>query len=187
MIDSFAIWLLAQRSRWERLGDGFRGHRARLDTTESVIGVLVIVVIFAALIILARYGLRDDKDRPTNNPWQLFWELCRAHGLSRRESRLLCRLAKERKLSNPGDIFVDPRFFDTSTLPRSLKRRSAEFVNLMPRLMDASQLEDLFTQRHQRRAQAKTAEGGPEVRRGISPIGASQPEASAGTPPTPVG
>ena len=151
------IWLLAQRSRWERLGDGFRGQRTRLDTNEAYVSLAIMGVLLIGLVGLGVYALRRDENRPTNSPWKLFGELCRAHQLTWRERSLLKRMARVHQLQQPAEVFLEPRYFDASSLPASLERHRHQILDLFRKLMDASQLEEVFDNRQRRPAPRNVA------------------------------
>jgi hypothetical protein len=50
--------------------------------------------------------------RPYHSPQRLFGQLCRLHGLGRKNRARLQRLAREAKLDDPSCLFVDPQLWD---------------------------------------------------------------------------
>lgn len=109
-------WLLADRSRWERLGDAFTEENARLTMNELLalagIGVAGLVLI-VVLMVLAR---RQDEQRPYHDPERLFRQLCRLHRLTRKDRQLVRNLAGECGLELPSLMFVQPERFETAEL-----------------------------------------------------------------------
>ncbi|MEM7516704.1 MAG: hypothetical protein AAF368_07250 [Planctomycetota bacterium] len=112
------VWLLAQRDRWERLGDNFSGDNARIDLGE--IGWLVAV---GAGAVLALWWLSTLAERLEGratfrpNPGKMFRELCGAHGLNRSQRTLLRRLAEAAELDHAATLFVREELFDSQRLP----------------------------------------------------------------------
>ncbi len=112
--------LLAQLSRWQRMGDGLRGPGTRIELSEiltySIVLALVGMLIWAAL----RLRKRNDMNQRCDDPWKLFRELCQHHGLDRFERRLLKKLVSARQLQQPAELFVTPSVFDPAGLPSDL-------------------------------------------------------------------
>jgi len=137
-IGCVATLLFAQRSAVEelasRMGDSFREPGLRLDGSQ------MIAVILGALAILAVFwGLRrwlgGDDDRKTYfSPRKLFSDLCAAHGLTRKESRLLRSLARAQGLADPARLFLEPERFDPEALGPALARESDPLRALRERL-----------------------------------------------------
>ncbi|MBN1851776.1 MAG: hypothetical protein JW829_03600 [Pirellulales bacterium] len=125
--------LLAQRDRWERLGDRFQSDRS-IDW-ENVILWCALTAFFAiGVILLVRFSHRKEKKTRTHDSQELFAELCRAHGLSWKMRRLLLRLAKEQGLSQPVTLFLNPDPFVQDRLPETLRSRSRQLAKLQDRL-----------------------------------------------------
>lgn len=128
------LGLLAQMSRWQRLGDGLRSSRSRIELAD-----LLPYAIGAAVIGLGIWGAmqwikRNDTSLPCDDPWKLFRELCHAHGLDGSSQRLLRKLAETRQLQQPAEVFLTPSVFDTSKLPPALQSQSQQLRNLRARL-----------------------------------------------------
>ena len=134
-----ATWnlvILAQRDRWERLGDRFRaGHRVDWDNLIIWGGLIALVVV--AMILLSRHFSQKEPRRGRHNPHALFHELCRAHGLDRGTRRLLMRLAVANRLENPASVFLEPDQFAREQLPDKLRSKSKQYANLRDRLFEA--------------------------------------------------
>jgi len=67
----------------------------------------------------------------------LFRQLCRLHNLDRSSRRLLRRLARRYKLSQPARLLVDPRWLDSVAASVPPARR-AELTGLRQRLFGLS-------------------------------------------------
>ncbi|NOY30361.1 MAG: hypothetical protein GXP28_09350 [Planctomycetes bacterium] len=126
--------LLAQYSRWERLGDGLHRSRGRLDLMEVLpylIGLLVLGAVVAAVLAYFKY---NDLSKPCNDPNRLFRELCRAHGLDRASQKLLWQLASLTKLPQPAEVFLTPAVFEANQLPEQLCAEQERVRELRERL-----------------------------------------------------
>jgi hypothetical protein len=134
MLDQLALRfnLLAQRTRWEHMGDRFSGEHARLSGGEAMLIVGGGVLFILAIVLLHRAAL-DSHGRfafASNSSRRLFGELCRAHQLGYARRRLLKRLAAARGLSNSALLFVEPQWFDTTNLPVDLTERADELERI---------------------------------------------------------
>ncbi len=114
---------------FDALGSGFRGDRARFDTSEQLqlLGLLVVVVVGGW--VLSRLLARQETLRRTNSPRGLFQELCQAHHLGWRDRLLLSRLAQARGATQAAEVFVRPALF-AGDLPASLQRHRARLEEL---------------------------------------------------------
>jgi hypothetical protein len=137
----FNLILLAQQSRYHSLGNRFRGRRARLDPNDLLAIVTLVVVIALAVYLLSRLVKRLDRTRSFNSPRRLFRDLCRAHGLDRRNQRLLAEIAAGQSLEQPAHLFLDPGRFDKSQLSERLHARLNEVQQIRDRLF-AQQVAD---------------------------------------------
>jgi len=89
-----ATTLLAQISKWERLGDGLHRSRGKMgfaDLLPYFIGLAVIGTAIAVIVYLIK---QNDFSKPCDDPKKLFRQLCRQHLLDRGSSRLLSQLAE---------------------------------------------------------------------------------------------
>lgn len=105
-------FLVAQRSNVDEIvrgmSSGFRDRQSPMDPIAAArLGVWIAAGVLAVYVLVRIGGhvLRRWRSTPT---W-LFWRLCRAHRLSWRQLWLLWRLAAELHLSEPAEVFVDPR------------------------------------------------------------------------------
>lgn len=105
---------------WSDLGNRFSGRNAELHWSDIVTLVGVVgggLLLVAALYLLQRYQQRRAF---SNEPRHLFQDLCRLHDLSRKERRLLSRLATACKLPIPAALFVSPQYFEPEAMPQEL-------------------------------------------------------------------
>ena len=85
--------------------------------------LIIFVVSFGSIIVgaLVAYD-RYTKSRNTKEGYfsteSLFKDLCRTHNFDRTEQTILRKLAKEFQLSNPLDLFVEPRFLERALAER---------------------------------------------------------------------
>jgi hypothetical protein len=112
--------LLAQYSKWQRMGDGLHRSRGRADFSDLLPYLLGIAVVCAIIAAVVAYIKHNDLSQPCDNPNKLFRELSRAHGLDRSSQRLLRRLASYAGLSQPAMVFLTPTVFDEDQIPDEL-------------------------------------------------------------------
>jgi hypothetical protein len=105
-MDVISYILFAQRSRGESFSEGFR-ERAHLGREDVLLGLLIAVAMIAGIWAFLRLMDARRRRRGYNNPWQLFWALCKAHGLNWSDSWLLRRVAREQRLAAPGRLFLE--------------------------------------------------------------------------------
>lgn len=117
---ALACFLLAESSRFMSLGRKFRRGNAPLE-----IGDVVITLLAVAAIGLIAWGLYHwvaiQQRRVSNSPGRLFRELCQAHRLNWTNRRLLTQLASWRGIEHPARLFLEPEWFDSSTLSPALE------------------------------------------------------------------
>jgi len=112
--------LLAQMSRWQRLGDGLRGPGTRIELSEVLSFGLGLVLVGVIVWIVFYWRKRNDMSQRCDDPRKLFRELCQHHGLNRADRRLLQKLAAIKQLRQPAELFVTPSVFDLAELPVDL-------------------------------------------------------------------
>jgi hypothetical protein len=88
-----------------------RGAAAQMDWRGLAFALLALVACVLMSFWLSRVA-RFYFERRRHSPAQLFVELCRAHGLSRAERRMLDRLAAAHGLKHAAEIFLDESRFD---------------------------------------------------------------------------
>lgn len=127
------FWLLADQSPLDQMSESFRGDKSPF----GLVGFLLVLAALAAIgwvsSWLGRHGVRGT-GRGIRSPRLLFRELCNAHQLDRDSRRLLMRLARHCRLSQPAGVFIDPRCFDPDNWSIALSCHSAELLSLRERL-----------------------------------------------------
>jgi hypothetical protein len=94
----------------ERAKDLFHWPRKPAAVGPAVLLLLVIILLVVLALRLAKRLLRLAKE--PGPALALFAELARAHTLSPEEEKLLRRLARREKLSNPARLFVEKRYLE---------------------------------------------------------------------------
>jgi hypothetical protein len=108
-------FLLAQHNRGDSLSESFRAH-AGVGRDDALLGLLMVAALLAGLWAVSRLlGLRRRR-RAFHNPWQLFWELCKAHRLNWSDRSLLGRLARHCQLADPARLFLEVQHWDEQPL-----------------------------------------------------------------------
>lgn len=130
---SWCSALLAEGANWRRMGDRF-GADASINTRD--LWVVVAVCVAAGVAIWGSQALvrRWESSKAAPNPARLLRALCRAHGLSGRQSALVRAIADAANLDQPADAFWRPDLFAVRALPETLVDRSAEVQQLANRL-----------------------------------------------------
>ena len=133
-LESFAapFRLLAQLSRWQRMGDGLRGPGTRIELSEALLYGLGLILVGMIVWMVFRWRKRNDMNQRCDDPRKLFRELCQHHGLDRSDRRLLLKLVATRQLRQPAELFVTPLAFDPANLPADLNGQ--KLSNLRARL-----------------------------------------------------
>ncbi len=129
-----AISLLAQYSRWKRMGDGFNRSRPRMDLSDLIPFFIVLVVIGIAIAVGVQIYKRYDYSKPCDDPLKLFRQLCAAHKLNSSSRRLLLQLATAQEMPQPAALFVTPAAFRGSELPPQLQGEAEHIKALAHRL-----------------------------------------------------
>lgn len=126
--------LLAQISRWSRLGDGFRhgGSGAGAGTVILWAVAAALVALFA--IVFVQYRKRNDMSVRCDDPEKLFRELCLAHQLTASYQRGLRQLAASRGFDHPAEVFLSPGAFDPDGVSASAGLTDGQMAELRARL-----------------------------------------------------
>jgi hypothetical protein len=126
--------MLAELDRFRSLGSRFRGRGAELRGDDWVSGLLLLTAAIGLICLLSRLLAHQQRPRAFNKSTALFRALCRAHALDHPARRLLWKLARWRKLDQPGRLFLEPEHFETSDLSAELTARGEELQALRDRL-----------------------------------------------------
>ena len=128
------LMLLAQLSKWQRLGDGLHRSGPRTELTDLLPLAIAVVVVGIVAFVAVQLYKRQDFSKPCDDAQKMFRQLCAAHKLDFGSRRLLQKLATSLEIANPAALFVTPSAFRESTLPESLRGEQARLLNLARRL-----------------------------------------------------
>jgi hypothetical protein len=98
------IFVIAQ-SRIEAMNQGFRTQQSG-GGYAVVIMIAAIAVAFGLAALIYLYFKRYSK-QTVNDPQKLFAELCKAHGFSRSQRRLMRELAEHHHLKDPNMLLLE--------------------------------------------------------------------------------
>ncbi len=126
--------LLAQFSKWQRLGDGLHRSRGRVEFADMLPYLIGMAVLGAGIAAVVAYLKYNDLSKPCDDPQKLFRELCRAHGLDRGSQRLLRQLATSLGLTQPAEVFLTPSALEVKQLPKQLHAEEARIRELREQL-----------------------------------------------------
>ncbi len=107
--------LIAQHNRSESFREGFRS-RGTTGHEEMLLGLLIVAALVAGMWGISRLVALRRKRRGYNNPWRLFWALCKAHRLNWSDSWLLRRVARDQALRDPGRLFLEVQRWEEKVL-----------------------------------------------------------------------
>ena len=133
-LQTTGLELLAQLSRWQRLGDGLRHSRSTVELADLVPYLIAAIVIGMGAWAVRYWIRRNDTSLVCNDPCKLFRELCLAHNLSSTDQRLLRKLGDASNLQHPADVFLTPSVFEQSNLPPALQPQQRAVQSLQKRL-----------------------------------------------------
>ena len=125
-----ALNLLATREEMHRVWGRFDNERPGISADQIAIGILTIAIVVAAMIAWQLRKRRSARTFSTDSSAKLFRDLCAAHGINRSSRRLLQQLAEAQKVADPASLFVEPRYFDSRTIPVELRASSNELQRL---------------------------------------------------------
>ncbi len=130
--------LLAQLARPQELGRRFRGPESQFDWGD-LLGLLLFVAVAAVLVWLLRWLLqRQNGVHRFYHPRRLFLQLCRAHGLSGQDRKLLWQLAQFLQLEHPATLFLLAELWEEEALGESWAPWSEAIRRLRERLFGSS-------------------------------------------------
>ena len=123
----------ADSGRLNTVAERFQVGGYDVSVTQLVVwGVVVLVVATLLWKVALVIALRDSQTY--HSPARLFNDLCRLHGLDFPSRKLLWRLAKIRQLEHPAQLFLEPSWFDTASVPASLQPFRPQLAELKQRL-----------------------------------------------------
>lgn len=104
-------------------------------TTVATIAEVALAIIVCLWAMKTYFFLH--RERQGNSPWRLFADLCLAQNLSRRERRILTRLAGHHELDQPAMLFVEPSWWDVPKLGPQWANQKDELNRLKNRLFSS--------------------------------------------------
>ena len=131
IINTYSALLVAESPRWAQMSQRFKSE-GPTEFPWELLGVLLTLGVTVAVALAAWRLLRQIRQHGYDSPALLFWQLCRAHRLSVRDSVRLYRLAIRQRLPQPASLFLRPELFD----PRELKTRRPGEIMQLSRLRD---------------------------------------------------
>lgn len=99
--------LIAQGdSRLRSFSGGFRNYRSQFDSGDIALLVAGLTMLIGVLWLVARWSERRVRN---DSSLSLFWNLSKAHELTWSDRWLLWRIARNKRVSEPALLFLDPR------------------------------------------------------------------------------
>lgn len=91
------------------------------------IGAIALVLLAAMLVSTL---LSSRQARQLNSPRRLLGQLCQAHGLAKRQERLLLKAARVLVVQHPARFFLEPALVREAAKHKALASRRAELEQL---------------------------------------------------------
>lgn len=131
MIDRATHWMQLIATRQDSAGvwGRFDNQRPEFGIHEMII-LGSVALLLAGTLVWQAMKRRRQREFWFNSASRLFGELCRSHHLDRSSRRLLKHLAAARGLKNATELFVEPEYFDMTSLPLALKPSASELRQL---------------------------------------------------------
>lgn len=98
------------------------------------VSIAVGALVLFAIVFAVLHFLRERELAIVADSTELLNELCDAHGIEAALRADLSELAKEWKLDQPAQLFLQPELWDAAELPESLEPKRAELVMLRAKL-----------------------------------------------------
>ncbi len=131
--------LLGQAENYRHLGRRFQPGGSTFGAQEVGLAVALLIAPIVLATVLARLmKLRREQQR--HSVHALFRELCRAHGLVRRDQNRLRRLARRLHLKQPAIIFLDPQYLESAEAQAESQQLRDEIRGLRERIFRSSTL-----------------------------------------------
>lgn len=122
--------LLADQQAIRNVMRGLHKQQGNFDGSGLTTALLMFCLFFVSVWGVSRLFMSDDGRTVPNSSRRLFNELCRAHGLSRRDWWLLIRLARHHRLSDPAVLFLDANWLDPARGGAAWQRHASRLREL---------------------------------------------------------
>ena len=122
----FAVPLLAERS----------APAPRADAGQMLVWLLVAAAAIGVVSVILVVGNRMARRWRYNSHRGLFHGLCKVHGLDSGSRRLLKRVVRFHRLTQPGRLFIEPKWLDPANLGASFRTQAAQLADLRQSLFN---------------------------------------------------
>ncbi|MDR0704308.1 MAG: hypothetical protein LBF88_04895 [Planctomycetaceae bacterium] len=133
-----------QQKKWESI----TGSVQQGNSGTALSYYYFILLIFFILVIILFYLLHkfywEQYIFSQENPWNLFRELCSAHGLNRSEQQLLRQIADEQHWENPLQIFIEPLHLKSALDHKRFEKSRPMIKSLLIKLFDLDTKDELL-------------------------------------------
>lgn len=129
------LLLLAAGESSAKSGDKLAVQETGFEWQGWALAAITTIAVTAALWWVKRWRAARALRR-MNSPSHLLQDLCNRHGLAGHDQRLLANLAREQRLENPAELFVDPRLWEPSRMGALGKRYASQFGRLRERIFE---------------------------------------------------
>ncbi len=128
--------LWAQQIDWEGFSSAFRGENGRGASGYLLVGLIIIFGVLTLMMVLFQTLKNDKPAHLRDEPWRLFFRLCRAHRLRWIDWWLLFQVARYHRLRDPACLFLQPHRLDPANLDPQLRTKAARLLRLREQLFD---------------------------------------------------
>jgi hypothetical protein len=134
LLTGYISFFFAEQDRMQDLFRAFRMEQNQERTNEALIALLILAVIALGLFFYSTVVKPRREKKIFASSRALFVSLCRAHKLKYKEIWLLWRLARAEQLSDPARLFLEPAWFEESSLPPNFRARAKQFESICNRI-----------------------------------------------------
>jgi hypothetical protein len=113
----------------------FQQRQAESNPVQLLLLLATVVLVLWLVWLLGQVLAPNEKRNYSPRPKRLFYELCRAHRLTRWQSALLWNFTRILSLSDPVKIFTEPGYLQNSEL--TLNLREAEQLRKIEKIIFA--------------------------------------------------
>ena len=126
--------LLGQIDRFSEMGSRLRSGGNTVEFGGWLLALIGIAVLIGVTVSMWYLIRRAGTGTLAHANQQLFKELCRVHGVTRRDGHQLRRLAAIHALESPAQIFVRPELFELPSIAAVPSRDWPVHMKLRDRL-----------------------------------------------------